>query len=376
MAGAFDSEHLLAEILKRLPPKSLAQCTCVEKSWYDLIQSPYFKALYSDSNQFIYMLAKLFHRGFALYRMDPLLHPRFSSNSCSSDSTYLHDLRPLLVFPTDSHLGDNYFKCIKLGSKIYFYGLALSSGNKYTSFYTMEEKDLMSIEPSEDNVITNFKHLLTKIKNPMHELKLFPIVFVANDKLYVLSGCFLDNIFEVFSPADGTWQVLPNPEDDALEFHYYADGRVSYVCASKMTSRGEEFMQPYLAPDEAFLEVLRYSRFTYMFKQCSTDYIVAFQDSDGKQQLCIITYGCRPLEKRFSPYETTCYVALSFYDIPGDFYTSEDRHFHEPDVYASYADEKTKDGGVIRRYFSAKFLYTKHFIINNFSFGTIETCFL
>ncbi|KAL1811781.1 hypothetical protein ACET3Z_021846 [Daucus carota] len=92
--------------------------------------------------------------------------------------------------------------------------------------------------------------------------------------------------------------------------------RVSYVCASKMTSRGEEFMQPYLAPDEAFLEVLRYSRFTYMFKQCSTDYIVAFQDSDGKQQLCIITYGCRPLEKRFSPYETTCYVALSFYDIP------------------------------------------------------------
>lgn len=280
----------------------------------------------------------------------------------------------------------------------------------------------------------------------MHELKLFPIVFVANDKLYILSGCFLDTIFEVFSPADGTWQVLPNPEDDALEFHYYADGvsylvmeqeqivyfattrllssfnlqthqwaihtyfnsptpahftfgqqkfryicnpiigklafgilpdqRVSYVCASKMTSRGEEFMQPYLAPDKAFLEVLRYSRFTYMFKQCSTDYIVAFQDSDGKQQLCIITYGCRPLEKRFSPYETTCYVALSFYDIPGDFYTSEDRHFHEPDVYASYADEKTKDGGVIRRYFSAKFLYTKHFIINNFSFGTIETCFL
>lgn len=161
-----------------------------------------------------------------------------------------------------------------------------------------------------------------------------------------------------------------------MAFGILPDQRVSYVCASKMTSRGEEFMQPYLAPDKAFLEVLRYSRFTYMFKQCSTDYIVAFQDSDGKQQLCIITYGCRPLEKRFSPYETTCYVALSFYDIPGDFYTSEDRHFHEPDVYASYADEKTKDGGVIRRYFSAKFLYTKHFIINNFSFGTIETCFL
>lgn len=76
MAGAFDSENILAEILKRLPLKSLSQCSCVEKSWYDLIQSSYFKALYSDCNRFIYMLARLSNRNFVLYRMDPLLLKR------------------------------------------------------------------------------------------------------------------------------------------------------------------------------------------------------------------------------------------------------------------------------------------------------------
>ncbi|KAK1376799.1 hypothetical protein POM88_032992 [Heracleum sosnowskyi] len=121
-----------------------------------------------------------------------------------------------------------------------------------------------------------------------------------------------------------------------MAFGLLPDHFVSYVCASRMTSRGEEFMQPYLAPDKAFLDVLTYSRFNYMFKQCSTDYIVALQNSDDKQQLCIITHGCKPPEKRCSPNDTTSYVALSFFDIPGDFYTSEDRHVHEPDVYASY----------------------------------------
>ncbi|KAL8093655.1 hypothetical protein AgCh_035514 [Apium graveolens] len=174
---------------------------------------------------------------------------------------------------------------------------------------------------------------------------------------------------EPFTFGQQLFRYISNPVIGNMAFGILPDGFVSYVCASRMTPRGEEFMQPYLAPDKAFLEVLRHSRFTYMSKECSTDYIVALQDSDGKQQLCIITFGCKPSD-------TTYYVALSFFGIPGDFYTSEDRHVHEPDVYTSYADEKAKDGGLIRRYFSAKFLYTKHFIISSPLSEIIETCFL
>ncbi|KAK1376825.1 F-box domain-containing protein [Heracleum sosnowskyi] len=38
----FTSQDILMEILKRLPIKYLLRCMCVEKSWYRLIQSPYF----------------------------------------------------------------------------------------------------------------------------------------------------------------------------------------------------------------------------------------------------------------------------------------------------------------------------------------------
>ncbi|KAK1376824.1 F-box domain-containing protein [Heracleum sosnowskyi] len=45
------SECILVQVLKRLPVKPLFRCTAVEKSWYRLIKSPYFKTLYSSYHQ-------------------------------------------------------------------------------------------------------------------------------------------------------------------------------------------------------------------------------------------------------------------------------------------------------------------------------------
>ncbi|KAK1402084.1 hypothetical protein POM88_001689 [Heracleum sosnowskyi] len=126
---------------------------------------------------------------------------------------------------------------------------------------------------------------------------------------------------------------------------------MSHVCASKPYSRGKEVMQPYLAPDPDFPKALRTSRFTYIWE-----------------------YGCTG--------PTKSYVALSFFRIPGDFfYTSENRpRISGPIKDASYADEKAEDGGLMRRYFNAKYLYTKHFLVSNsenhVTAGGIVNCFL
>ncbi|KAK1377154.1 hypothetical protein POM88_033347 [Heracleum sosnowskyi] len=50
MAATF-SEDILSEILKRLPVSSLIKFMLVQKSWYHLIRSSYFKALYSHHDE-------------------------------------------------------------------------------------------------------------------------------------------------------------------------------------------------------------------------------------------------------------------------------------------------------------------------------------
>ncbi|KAF1002572.1 uncharacterized protein LOC141700900 [Apium graveolens] len=324
--------------------------------------------------------------------------------------------------------------------------LSFVDDESYTSVYTLEEKDLVSIQPSEDNNVNNFKHLFTKINNPMHSPKSHPTLFVADQKLYVISHyCPKNSSFEVFTPTDQTWQVLPSPpyskarsldvpllvlEQEHMVFFcnflfsfnlqtytwiptadsiYYSNSddtpsfpptfyrkRVSligdmafgflynapegnYICASRPTTIAKELMQPNLAPDQAFLEVLRSSRFTYMnnkgYDDLYSDYIVALQDLDGKQILCIVTYGT-DLEPA---HETGCYetshVALTFFDIPGDFYTSKDTSL---DSSYAYADDTTEDGSVARSYFNAKFRHTAHLVVSNSHFSThgrLEACF-
>ncbi|KAK1387009.1 hypothetical protein POM88_015187 [Heracleum sosnowskyi] len=155
-----------------------------------------------------------------------------------------------------------------------------------------------------------------------------------------------------------------------------------YVCASHTISGGEELMQASLAPDQDFLEVLRSSRFAYIHKgegEYFDDWLVALQDVDGKQVLCIVTYGSdgtyRPISDR------SAYVALSFFDIPGDFYTLKDSRVQECDVELDarlYADQKDEDGDVVRRYFSAKHRHTTHFSVNTshrLPCGKIVACF-
>lgn len=104
--------------------------------------------------------------------------------------------------------------------QVLFFGLDLFYGGfhddyddeSFTSVYTLEEKDLMCIQPSEHNNVNNFKHLFTKINNLMHSHKYHPTLFVANQKLYVISHyCPRNSSFEVFYPSDQTWQVLPSP---------------------------------------------------------------------------------------------------------------------------------------------------------------------
>lgn len=88
-----------------------------------------------------------------------------------------------------------------------------------------------------------------------------------------------------------------------------------------------------------------------------SDYIVVLQDPVGTQVPCIVTYGNSALENGCPVDKSMSYVAVSFFNIPGDFYTSKDRPVQEDDIYA-YADENAEDGSVVRRYFNAKFLYT------------------
>lgn len=414
----------------------------------------------SSESYSMYMLVSLENRaGFVLYRIDPLSH--LENNNCSSHD--LDELRPLLVFPsTCSRMEIEYFSCIKFGSKLYFFGLdhyfdAFGIHGESVNVYTIEEDVLMGIKPSEDNDVNNFKQLFTKTKNPMHGPKYVPAIFVANQKLYVMSKYYAKTLFEVFSPVDETWQVLPTPNDDVplgsgvsfvseqnqifyyiaadtllsfnLETHEWTippdyfdndcytyfddvhiyprpppayldkcvslvgdmafgyvydqyDAKTYYVSASRTFSSGKELMKPNLAPDEDFLEVLRTSRFTYMSEHYNlySDYIVALQDLDGKQVLCIVTYGTKlPDENGDNVNTKTSYVALSFFDIPGNFYTSEERPVQECDLHASFADEKKAEGGgVVRSYFNAKFRHTAHFIINSShlcTHGQLEACF-
>lgn len=98
--------------------------------------------------------------------------------------------------------------------------------------------------------------------------------------------------------------------------------------------------------------------------------------------VCFVTYGNKLnklTEDGAEVYNKRSYVALSFFRVPGDFYTSENRPLlgHRND--GSYADEKAEDGGVIRRYFNAKYQYTKHFGVNNshlYTAGDIVHCFV
>ncbi|KAL1813685.1 hypothetical protein ACET3Z_023750 [Daucus carota] len=410
-ADAF-TDDILTEILKRLPKKALFRFKCVNKSWNRLIQTPYFGALQSDHNKTnlrnIYMLVFLHWGNLALYGIDPV-----HGLGYNSDSTDLHDLHPLLVFPTGRRMSHSVIGCVKFGSKIYLFGLDyfFSLHDEKTSVYTMEEKDLMSIEPSEDNSIANFKHLLTKTKNPMHGAKLKPLCFVANSKLYVFSGFSTETRFEVFSPVDEAWHVLPTPHDDNAVPGDFDDYEFTYLFLEKseqvvyfavvgyilsfnlkthkwnpasphrltMLPPGEEVMQPYLAADKDFLEVLGSpSRFTYMTKRKMfyEDYIIGLEDSDNKEVMCFLTHGSKPAEDPIScPDYKTSYVALSIFRICNDLYT-EKRPASEH--YSTYADEEGEDGAVVRRYFNAKFLYTKHFIISNsrlHAMGMIVTCF-
>ncbi|KAL8157505.1 hypothetical protein AgCh_002276 [Apium graveolens] len=71
----------------------------------------------------------------------------------------------------------------------------------------------MDIKPSEHNDVNNFKHHFTKTKNPMHGPKYLPAIVVAKQKMYVMSKYPTDTLFEVYSPVDETWQVLPIPND-------------------------------------------------------------------------------------------------------------------------------------------------------------------
>ncbi|KAK1386973.1 hypothetical protein POM88_015151 [Heracleum sosnowskyi] len=410
----------------------------------------------SNCSTFMYMLVYLKDRtGSVLYRIDPVSY--LETNDCSSHD--LDELRPLVVFPsTCSRMDVDYFSCIKLGSKLYFFGLdhyfdSFGIHEDSTNVYTIEEDVLMGIKPSETNHVNNFKQLFTKTKNPMFGPKYVPTVFVANHKLYVMSKYYTKTLFEVFSPVDETWQVLPTPNDGPLgsgvsvvseqnqTFYYIAadilcsfslethewtmppdfydqycytnydddiyprppailldkcvtfigdtafgyvydhDTKTYYVSASRTFSSGEELMKPNLAPDRDFLEVLRTSRFTYMsgHYKLYSDYIVALQDLDGKQVLCIVTYGAKLPDKKGDNVNTkTSYIALSFFDIPGNFYTSEERPVQECNVHAFADEKKAEDGGVVRRYFNAKFRHTAHFVINSSNLcthGQLKACF-
>lgn len=426
-------DDLLIEIFKKLPEKSLLRSKCVQKSWYRLI-----KKIKRDK---IYMFVRLkgndYEDDLVLYRIDPSLE----NNSDSKHLHDLRPLLVFPCTSKEQSVSCVKFgsKLYFFGLD-YCFSLTDFYHSLYgpTRVHVIEEQDLFGLEPSENNCFSKFRHMFAKTKNPMNNYKYAPVCFVARNKLYVLSRrSYTDTPFEVFCPVEETWEALPSPYDVKKDFDfdkvspivaekdhmvYFAtcDAMMSFnletldwtitsthddqpvfqqgtlvgqmvfgfldnplimrhVCASKPCSRGEDVMQPYLAPDLDFLKALRSSRFTYICEVSCTGYTVVLQDSENKEVVCFVSYGSKLTEDRTAFYTQTSYVALSFFRIPGDFYTSENRSDLGPINDGSYADEKTEDGGVIRRYFNAKYLYSKHFIVSNshlYTMGEIVKCFV
>lgn len=132
-------------------------------------------------------------RGYVLYKID-LLH-YLLHNNVDNNLTSLCSLLFSLVFDNQHH----YFNYIKLESKFYFFGLDFCdtggfvddyNDESFSNVYTLEEMDLICIKPSDHNNGKNFKHLFTRIDNPMHSpfyiipFFLFPI---KNCMLYLIT---------------------------------------------------------------------------------------------------------------------------------------------------------------------------------------------
>lgn len=165
---------------------------------------------------------------YILYRIDALEHLDNKPSSTNTQRPY--NLRPLLVFPEPVLPEQCVFA--KLGSNFYLFGGQPSFGGKRTQgkdVYMMRESDLMDIVPSQRNTHGK-RYLITSAD--MHGSKTFATVFVAENKLYVLSCLPSDTQFEVFDPLVGAWSVLP-PQPDGYE------GRViCYVLVDKIVYFG------------------------------------------------------------------------------------------------------------------------------------------
>ncbi len=150
--------------------------------------------------------------GQALYVVDiPELDP--DTTSYHVEPRILPMKSPIIDFPLDRYASSMAF--VQLRSKFYFLGGKLSrddDGNITQAFHSAP-KNLYVFDPYAYASAPSSTSASLFLRNgtPMNTLKDRPLVFVALDKIYILSSKTEDNCFEVYDPDTETWTVLPNP---------------------------------------------------------------------------------------------------------------------------------------------------------------------
>ncbi|KAK1371205.1 hypothetical protein POM88_037297 [Heracleum sosnowskyi] len=226
------------------------------------------------------MFVRLYHhsRTYILYRIhDPLEHSDIGDEF----------LMPLLVFEPDV-LSAGFCALVHIGPFLYFVG------EKLTDVFKILKNDISNLVPGPNNL--GFKYL-RPLKTHMQGPKKNPLVFVANDDLYVISRSY---------------------SCESLEFEMYSPHMIPREIAASPHSRCNEsvkdsFMRPTLAPDHVFWT--KFNRgFDYIRDaeqhRSPINYMPTFHTEDDKNLLCCVSY-------RISPTCIWTNVLFTFFKIPG-----------------------------------------------------------
>lgn len=150
-----------------------------------------------QGSSFLYVFASVQTGGYILYRFD--------FDQLSNDKQQQQQLlvvSPCLSFsPRD--LPRDFCSLVPLGEYFYFLGQEADEFFRITKFL------IENLNPDEQNPASLF---LEPVKSHLNHPKSYPLVFAANDNLYVISRyySFTSFDFEMYSPAHDSWTVL-NP---------------------------------------------------------------------------------------------------------------------------------------------------------------------
>lgn len=178
-----------------------------------------------QGSSFLYVFASVHTGGYILYRFD---FDQLSNDNndkqqqqllVSSDDIQSTPLSPCLSFsPRD--LPRDFCSLVPLGEYFYFVG------QEPDEFFRITKFVIENLNPHQQNPASLF---LEPVKSHLNYPKSYPLVFAANDNLYVISRyySFTSFDFEMYSPAHDSWTVLsPIPHgyhDDLNSFLVLGD---------------------------------------------------------------------------------------------------------------------------------------------------------